>query len=79
MLSTQPWVGVWLSEATESQLSGWWTGAVLGTRFSASGIPDTAGHLRRAENKMKALGMAQTALGWKGGEVGGGTGWFSCG
>jgi hypothetical protein len=26
-------------------------GTVLGTRFSVSGIPDTAGHLRRAENK----------------------------
>jgi hypothetical protein len=29
-------------------------GEVLGTRFSASGIPDTTGHHRRAENKMGA-------------------------
>ena len=31
-------------------------GTVLGTRFSALGIPDTAGHHRKAENRMGALG-----------------------
>ena len=30
-------------------------GAVLGTRFSALGIPDTTGHRGRAENRMGAL------------------------
>ena len=53
-------------------------GALFGTRFSVSGIPDTAGHHRRAENKMGAPGVAQSAPEPKGGEgrEGGGAGWF---
>ena len=42
--------------------------AVLGTRFSVSGIPDTAGHLGRAVNRMGALVVAQSALELKGGK-----------
>jgi hypothetical protein len=38
-------------------------GAVLGTRFSVSGIPDTTGHRRRAENKMEAQGWGWDGLG----------------
>ena len=49
-----------------------------GTRFSASGIPDTAGHCKRDENRMGVQGAAQSALGLKGGEGRGrgGAGWF---
>ena len=43
-------------------------GAVLGTRFSASGIPFTSGHCRGAEYRMGAPGSGQLALGPKGGE-----------
>ena len=38
-------------------------GAVLGTRFSDSGIPDTAGHFRKAENKWGAPGESLASLG----------------
>ena len=54
-LSTLPWVGVWLCEATGPSSAGGGQGAVLGTRFSALGIPDTTGHRGRAENRMGAL------------------------
>ena len=57
-------------------------GAVLGTRFSALGIPDTTGYQGSAENRMGALGAAQSALELKGGEGRervGGAGWFSHG
>ena len=40
-------------------------------RFSVSGIPDTAGHLGRAENKMGALGAALSSPGLKGERAGG--------
>jgi hypothetical protein len=65
-------VGVWLWEAMGPACRGG-QGAVLGTRFSASGIPDTAaGYHGRAENRMGALGTARSALGLgqraKGGE-----------
>ena len=33
-------------------------GAVLGTKFSASDIPDTAGHSGKAEKRMGASGVA---------------------
>lgn len=67
-LSTLPWVGVWLCEATGPSSAGGGQGAVLGTRFSALGIPDTTGYQGSAENRMGALGAAQSALGPKGGE-----------
>ena len=68
MLSMWPRVGVWLWEAMDPAHGGG-QGAVLGTRFSALGIPDTAGHLGRAENRMGApRGAAQSAPGLKGGE-----------
>jgi hypothetical protein len=38
-------------------------GTVLSTRFSALGIPDTAGHRRRAENNMWTPVAAHSALG----------------
>ena len=38
-------------------LGGGEQGAVLGTRFSVSGIPDTAEHLRRAENSWGPWGL----------------------
>jgi hypothetical protein len=47
-------VGVWLWEAMDPSSAGGGQGAVLDTRFSASGIPDTAGHHGRAENRMGA-------------------------
>jgi hypothetical protein len=37
-------------------------GAVLGTRFSALSIPDTAGHHGRAENRMGAPGGGSVSL-----------------
>ena len=43
-------------------------GAVLGNRFSDSGIPDTAGHCGRTENRMGTLGVARSAPGPKGGQ-----------
>ena len=39
-------------------------GAVLGTRVSISGIPDTAGHLVRAENRMGALVVVVVVGAW---------------
>ena len=67
-------------------LQGWTRGSLrsLGlteardNRFSVSGIPDTAGHLRRAENKMGALGEARSAPGPRGGKSRDrvGAGWF---
>jgi hypothetical protein len=47
-------------------------------RFSVSGIPDTAEHCGRAENKMGAPGAARSAQEPKGGEgrERGGAGWF---
>ena len=75
-----PQVGCWLWEAMNLARPGG-LGAVLVKRFSVSVISDTAGHHRRAENKMGALGVAWSALGPKGG-VGrerGGAGWFSRG
>ena len=50
-------------------------------RFSVSGIPDTDGHCRTAEDKMGALGLAESAPGTKGGEgkERGGSGWFPLG
>jgi hypothetical protein len=70
MLSTRPSVGVWLWEATDPACGGWARSSPrsLGlmeardSRFSVSGIPDTAGHCRRAEKKMLALGVALTSL-----------------
>ena len=62
---TCPGVGVWLWEATESQLAVIGQGASLGNRFSVLGIPDMAGHHGRPENKVGALGMAWSALGMK--------------
>jgi hypothetical protein len=50
---------------------GWGDGyrAVLDNRLSVSGIPDTAGHFGRAENKWgPAKGAAHSSLGPKGGE-----------
>jgi hypothetical protein len=68
-LSTWPLVGVWLCEVTGPSLVGGGQGAVLGTRFSASGIPDTSGHQGRAEHRMGgSWGGAQSAPGPKGGE-----------
>ena len=61
-------MGDWLREATDPSSVGGGQGAVLGTRFSASGIPDTTGHRGRAENRMGAPGAAQSALVPKGGE-----------
>jgi hypothetical protein len=52
MLSTWPWVGVWLCGATDPSLAGSGQEAVLGIRFPVSGIPYTDGHLRRAENRI---------------------------
>ena len=71
MLSTWPRVGVWLWEAMNSALRRWTRGSPrsLGlteardNRFLVSGIPDTAGHLGRAENKMGAPGVDWSALG----------------
>ena len=53
-------------------------GAVLGNRFSVLGIPDTTGHLRRAENKIGNPGVTWSSPGPKRGEgrERGGTGWF---
>jgi hypothetical protein len=67
-LSMRPRVGVWLWEAMYPSSEGGGQGAVLGTRFPASGIPYTDGHHRRAENGMGAPGAARSSLGPKGGE-----------
>jgi hypothetical protein len=81
MLSTWPQVGVWLREATESQLTGGGgggQGAVLSNRFSVSGISDTPGYQERPENKTGApegrCGWAPSAPEPKGGESTGGRG-----
>jgi hypothetical protein len=51
--------------------------AVLGTRFPVSGIPDTSGHLGRAENKWRSLRAVWSSLWLKEGEGGEGVaGWF---
>ena len=76
MRSTQFWVCVWLWEAMDSAHWGWTRGSPrsLGlneardNRFSVSGVPDTTGHLGRPENKMEALGAAQSSLWLKGRE-----------
>ena len=47
------WVSGCLKPLNPSSAGGG-QGAVLDTRFSASGIPDTAGHHGRAENRMGA-------------------------
>ena len=67
-ISTCLQVDVWLWEATDPSSVGGGQGAVLGTRFSASGIPDTAGYRGRDENRMGALEAAQSAPGPKGEE-----------
>jgi hypothetical protein len=60
-----------------TQPSGGWTRSSLRSlglteardnRFSVLGIPDTAGHLGRTENKMGTLGAAWLSPGMKGGE-----------
>jgi hypothetical protein len=65
MLSMQPQVGVGLWKCHGTQHSGDWTRGSLRSlglteardnRFSVLGIPDKAGHHRRTENKMGALG-----------------------
>jgi hypothetical protein len=80
-------VSVCLWEATEPHLARGWT---MGSQrslgltedrdnmFSVSGIPNTAGHGGRAENKMGALGAAWSTPGPKGGEgrEREDTGWF---
>ena len=50
-------------------------------RFSFSDIPDIAVCYRRAENKVRAPGTAQSSPGLKGdeGKGRGGAGWFQCG
>lgn len=70
-------MGVWLWKATDPAHRGG-QGAVLGNRFSVSGIPDTAGHHGRGENNMGAPWEAKLAPGPKGGEgrERGGAGWF---
>lgn len=77
------WGGVWVSGCgkLQTQPEGVDKGqsAVLGTRFSVSGISDTAGHLGGAENRMGVPGVAWSALGPKGGGGGVGAGWFSHG
>ena len=90
----RPLVGVWLWEAIESQLKGGGRGwgetrgspRSLGltetrdNRFSVSGIPDTAGHGRRAENKMGSRGHLGQSRGQREERAGrGGAGWFPCG
>jgi hypothetical protein len=55
-------------------------GALVGNRFSVSGILDTAEHHRRAENKWGLLGdslVIPRAQG-KRGQGRGGAGWFPC-
>jgi hypothetical protein len=71
MLSTQTQVDVWLCEATDPSSAGGGQGAVLGNRFSASGIPGKDGHQGRAENRMGALGSAQSAPGQREERAGG--------
>ena len=73
----------WVSGCGKPQNSssaGGGQGAVLGTRFSASGIPDSAGHEGRAENRIGTPGVAQSAPGQKEleGRGRGATRWFSC-
>ena len=53
MLSMRPWVSVWLWEAMDSTCLPWWKRELLDNRFTASGIQDTTGYLRRAENKWR--------------------------
>jgi hypothetical protein len=79
MLSMWPRVCVWLCETTDTSYVGGGQGTVLRTKFSALGIPDTAGH-RRTENKMGVPGEAQSAPRPKGGEGRGRgcTRWFPC-
>ena len=83
-------MGVWLWEVTESSPPWGWTRdspRSLGlteardSRFSVSGIPDTAGHCGRAENKVEAPGASLSSPGPKGGEgrERGGIGWFPLG
>jgi hypothetical protein len=67
-LSIWPWVGVWLYEVTNPNSVGGGQGAVLGTRFPVSDIPDTTGHHGKAENRMRAPGVARLAPELKGGE-----------
>jgi hypothetical protein len=61
MLSTLPWLGVWLCEATDPSSSDGGQEAVLGSRFPASGIPYTTGHQGRDGNRMGDPGAAQSA------------------
>jgi hypothetical protein len=86
VLSTWPWVSVWLCEAMNPVRRGWTGGSLrsLGLtetrdiRFSVWDIPDTAVCHRRAENKVGPPEAAWSSLGLKRG-VGrgrGGAGWF---
>jgi hypothetical protein len=59
-------VGVWLWEATESQLAVSGQGAAQSNRFSVLGIPGTGGHLGRAENKTGTLGGGFVSSGAEG-------------
>jgi hypothetical protein len=61
-------VGVWLWEATYCNSEGGGQRAVLGTRFSASGIPDTTGHWEDLRTEWGLPGVAQSAPGPKGEE-----------
>ena len=53
-------------------------GAVLDTRFSVLGIPDTAGYCGRAENRMRIALLAPGAKRRRGQGERGDTEWFSC-
>jgi hypothetical protein len=56
-------VGVCLCEAMDPSSTGGGQGAVLGTRFAALGIPYTDRHHGRADNRMRALGVAHQPRG----------------
>jgi hypothetical protein len=64
-------VGMTAARFPHGQLGRWWTQAVLGTRFPASGIPYTGGHHGRAKNRMRALGAAHQPWGGREERAGG--------
>ena len=61
------WVSGWVKPMDPSSAGGrQWT--ILGIRISAWGIPGTAGHCRRAENRRESPGVAPPAPGLEGEE-----------
>ena len=66
MLSSWPWVGVWLCEATDTSSVGGGQGAVLGNRFSLSLVHLTLDTTQELRTEWGPLEVTQATPGPKG-------------